>query len=153
MDRDMKTSKVSLERSFAELQNGHGFCYVFLIAWMWNTNKQVVCFFFAIKMKAGYGCFLQTYIVGIFKSADIKNWWHKKTALQDLFRPFFRIGITFLGEKLCRFFKPQNAWNTLYKTDAGTRISVAAVIGCFCSPVCIDIVLRGCLSRSWYEAD
>ena len=65
-------------------------------------------------MHAGYGCFLQTYIVAIFKSADIKNWWHKKTALQDLFRPFFRIGITFLGEKLCRFFKPQNAWNTLY---------------------------------------
>ena len=65
-------------------------------------------------MQAGYGCFLQTYIVGIFKSADIKNWWHEKTALQDLFRPFFRIGIAFLGEKLCRFFKPQNAWNTLY---------------------------------------
>ena len=30
-------------------------------------------------MQAGYGCFLQTYIVGIFKSADIKNWWLKKT--------------------------------------------------------------------------
>ena len=40
----MTTSKVSLERSFAELQNGHGFCYVFLIAWMGNTNKQVVRF-------------------------------------------------------------------------------------------------------------
>ena len=66
-------------------------------------------------MQAGYGCFLQTYIVGIFKSADIKNWWHKKTALQDLFRPFFRIGLAFLGEKLCRFLIGQKKAYTLYK--------------------------------------
>ena len=31
----------SFERSFTELQNGHRFCYVFLIAWMLNTDKHV----------------------------------------------------------------------------------------------------------------
>ena len=36
-------------RSFAELQNGHELSCVFFIAWMLNTDKQVVRFFsFAI---------------------------------------------------------------------------------------------------------
>ena len=35
------TSNVSFERSFTELQNGHRFCYVFLIAWILNTDKHV----------------------------------------------------------------------------------------------------------------
>ena len=48
-DRAMTTSKVSLERSFIKLQNGHGYSYLLRIAWMWYTNKQVVCFFFCHK--------------------------------------------------------------------------------------------------------
>ena len=51
MDRARISSKVSFEKSFAELQNGHEFCYVFLIAWMLNTDEQVVRFFFTIVKK------------------------------------------------------------------------------------------------------
>ena len=31
----------SFERSFTELQNDHRFWYVFLIVWMFNTDKHV----------------------------------------------------------------------------------------------------------------
>ena len=48
MDRTRATSMVSFERSFAELQKGHGFCYVFLIGCMWNIEKYSLFFFFAI---------------------------------------------------------------------------------------------------------
>ena len=34
MNKDRKTSMVSFWRSFTELSNGHGFCYVFLIGWI-----------------------------------------------------------------------------------------------------------------------
>ena len=101
-------------------------------------------------MHAGYGCFLQTYIVGIFKSADIKNWWHKKTALQDLFRPFFRIGLAFLGEKLCRLFKPQNAWNTLYE-----NLIIFACSFCFYNIRELNSLYRNShpLGRNYFETE
>ena len=41
MDEARTTSMGSFERSFTELQNGHRFCYIFLIAWMLNTDKHV----------------------------------------------------------------------------------------------------------------
>ena len=49
MDKVRTSSEVLFEKSFSDLQNGYGFCYVFLIAWMWNIDKRVVRFFdFAI---------------------------------------------------------------------------------------------------------
>ena len=34
------------------------FCYVFLIAWMWNANKQVVSIFFAIIIRIKDACWI-----------------------------------------------------------------------------------------------
>ena len=42
------------ERPFAELQNGNGFCYVKFIAWMGNTDQQVVRFFFFALVRMSF---------------------------------------------------------------------------------------------------
>ena len=65
MLRVRTSSKVSLERWYADLQNGYGFCYVFLNAWMWNIEKQVVRFFF--------GHSKQEYIFLRFHSTFFRN--------------------------------------------------------------------------------
>ena len=44
------TSNISFERSFAELQIGHQFSLIFLIAWVLNTDKHVVRNFLSLLL-------------------------------------------------------------------------------------------------------
>ena len=48
-NKDRTASMVSFWRSFAELSNGHGFCYVFLIGCFWIFKKHFVPFFFCYR--------------------------------------------------------------------------------------------------------
>ena len=65
-NKDRTTSMVSFWRSFAELSNGHGFCYVFLIGWIWIFKKHFVPFFFVLWLIVFiFVCFFQ--MVFIFK--------------------------------------------------------------------------------------
>ena len=52
-NKDRTASMVSFWRSFAELSNGHGFCYVFLIGCFWIFKKHFVLFFATVRSQRG----------------------------------------------------------------------------------------------------